>query len=882
MGSGSLVQRVGTARARKTRVATAALIGAVLALALCSAPAWATAKLGLWTQAQVNKSVEEGVAFVDTKHQSSGILKGSITEGSGFPSISETGIALDDYAALAHGNFTNLATYSASYEKHVEEAVKWLLSVKTGNHWADYGSYDTYSTGIALAGLGAIRALSNVPSSISTIIGTPITEGREYLKQNFERRPASCAPFPRTTPLCYGWTYRPESNLRSDESNTGYALFGLQQSGGVPTRIKEEDVLWQERVQRKGDGGGSYQNSNADAVYEYSNANDSGTMLFGFAYDGALSSSSHVKAGIAFDEEVLNEYEDGPTNNNTGAPYRKMIYGAATTLEPTCKIGAAGCEWKEAPATEGGYHYSLFSITKGLGSFIPAKLNVATNWYAKVVDLAISQQGTEGAPAGAWPVNGRDDESLLLSTEFTVCSLKECGVTGRHWYSDGKQIPEGQKEKVATAGELTFRGPELELKCKLKDEEVIENPVGGASGRDEITTFALSGCQQVIADVCQPGEVLEVKPHGLPWQTVLGEENGEVFDEIANMELEVACSRGGGAHFVLHGTLSPQLPTGPSELVFNNGTGDLQGGFGGDTPTEVLGYDHLTGPKNDLVISGGEIVEEPKKGKKEEPPFKSLKECPALSNTCLEATLGGSFQVGSLTLDLTKALKLQGGLTEALGETEFDGDDGESIEVAETFQPAKDASKSLAAVKETVPKLEELVEPAALSEAERKSYTKTAQKKVTAVIELAGSPSAIRANREELESGEAAGIVLPLKITLSSSFLGKTCSIGTAEEPLTVELATGQTSPPEGVEPLTGSIGETKGYGEIQGFTAANALLVSNTYETPAASGCGSKGGADDAIDAKLGLPAAPGRAQATIQATLALVEGTAVEEHLK
>jgi len=41
----------------------------------------------------------------------------------------------------------------------------------------------------------------------------------------------------------------------------------------------------------------------------------------------------------------------------------------------------------------GGYHYSLFALTKGFGEFLEAHLKEPTNFYAKVVDLLLTQQG---------------------------------------------------------------------------------------------------------------------------------------------------------------------------------------------------------------------------------------------------------------------------------------------------------------------------------------------------------------------------------------------------------------------------------------------------------------------------------------------------------
>ena len=72
-----------------------------------------------------------------------------------------------------------------------------------------------------------------------------------------------------TSTYCGGWDYESDTG-RSDESNTGYAMFGLHETGGVPAGIQTVDAGWQNNVQADttsnptyagthNDGGGSYQ-----------------------------------------------------------------------------------------------------------------------------------------------------------------------------------------------------------------------------------------------------------------------------------------------------------------------------------------------------------------------------------------------------------------------------------------------------------------------------------------------------------------------------------------------------------------------------------------------------------------------------------------------
>ncbi len=130
-------------------------------------------------------------------------------------------------------------------------------------------------------------------------------------------------------------------------------------------------------------------------------------------------SDPHVVAGLALGQDVLDVYE-------LAEPTDEMVYHTGAVEDGSCLIGSPGCDWYFAPSSEGGFHYSLFSLSKGLGEFIPPALLDPTNWYAKVVDLLLTQQNTNGS----WPVNGRDDATALVTTAFSVGALGEFGVPG--------------------------------------------------------------------------------------------------------------------------------------------------------------------------------------------------------------------------------------------------------------------------------------------------------------------------------------------------------------------------------------------------------------------------------------------------------------------
>jgi hypothetical protein len=104
-------------------------------------------------------------------------------------------------------------------------------------------------------------------------------------------------------------------------------------------------------------------------------------------------------------------------------------------------------------------------------------------------------------------------------------------------------------------------------------------------------------------------------------------------------------------------------------------------------------------------------------------------------------------------------------------------------------------------------------------------------------------------------------VTMRVKIHVMSPFLGPTCYIGSAANPILIQLTTGVTNPPLPAQPIHGrSLEFLKApYPFLQqafGFT-----LVSNSFAVPAATGCGTSGGnlVDASISHKLGLPSPPG-----------------------
>lgn len=401
------------------------LLMASVAVGICvlAVTGGSSAAPGSWTQAQVNTSIENGVAYIDTQQNADGSF------GSDDPA--ETGIALAAYGVLANGNFSSLP---ASYQTHVQNAINYLLTSQDTTHtgapdyfgsWQSFGTYQTYSTGLALLGLSPF-------TSVNPGVATAIADGRAFLTgpdfQGATNTSCDSSDGSSTAYFCGGWNYEIDYG-RSDESNTGYAMTGLEVTGGVPASLHFDDLNWQDHVQElasnpfaaRNDGGADYQpgfcgtGGSGGFGGFCSNANDSGTVLFSYGDLGVPMADPRVAAAITFDQDVLNAYELMLTN--AGPSGLQMIAHSGTNEDGSCTPNTGGCDWYTSG--DGGFHYSLFALTKGLGSYIAPNLSDATNWYAKVVDLLLSQQNADGS----WSQDGRDDFSTVFATGLSVASL---------------------------------------------------------------------------------------------------------------------------------------------------------------------------------------------------------------------------------------------------------------------------------------------------------------------------------------------------------------------------------------------------------------------------------------------------------------------------
>jgi hypothetical protein len=224
--------------------------------------------------------------------------------------------------------------------------------------------------------------------------------------------------------------------------------------------------------------------------------------------------------------------------------------------------------------------------------------------------------------------------------------------------------------------------------------------------------------------------------------------------------------------------------------------------------------------------------------------FKAFSDCPLnapeLQLCVVSRVTSGEFVIGSKTVPINKTVTLQGGLSKT-GQL-IPAADGNTLSRTPLQLPG-----GLVGV-EVLPPLTE----------------------VTATAELAGTATI---NVNNTFAGEGTAVSLPVVVKLDNPALGNACYIGTASEPLALNLTTGTTSPPAPNQPITGSPGQLSTPFAILRLTGVS--LVDNAFAAPGVNGCGGVLSlvVDPAVDLDAGLPAAAGHNTAVMNGEVETAE---------
>jgi len=257
--------------------------------------------------------------------------------------------------------------------------------------------------------------------------------------------------------------------------------------------------------------------------------------------------------------------------------------------------------------------------------------------------------------------------------------------------------------------------------------------------------------------------------------------------------------------------------------------------------------------------------------------FAPFAQCPTsnkLVELCTVAnTTSGEFTVGKKTVKITNPILLQGGLHEnEKGELEFfAAENGQTLSKSEETVPG-----GLLGIKAPT------WWPLILQELFNEYVINKGFTGVTEITELAKPASSIKLNTTNLIFEEGVALQLPVKVKLNNVFLGSECYVGTASHPITLNLTTGTTSPPEPNKPLKGSAGSLEILEEGSLVVLSGGSLVDNAFPvTEGASGCGGflfSWAVDPLVNEILGVPSTAGHNTAILNGKLEEAAAAAVK----
>ena len=242
-------------------------------------------------------------------------------------------------------------------------------------------------------------------------------------------------------------------------------------------------------------------------------------------------------------------------------------------------------------------------------------------------------------------------------------------------------------------------------------------------------------------------------------------------------------------------------------------------------------------------------------------PFKD----PELAFCQASVTTGGELRIGRMVVPITRAF---------VGVRGAWNGPPEQIEHL-TYAPPEEGGTSQPVPLPVPGGLAAVIEPASLPASLQAAFdalVSTGLGTLTATMEVAGPPSSVDVHFANSETEEGVVVEEPLRIKLTSPFLGENCYIGSVSDPIKIETTEETTKPPPPNKPIKGAFGAVT-FVEEEIVAIVGNSAVDNTFAVPVASGCGGSLAplVDRAIDAKLGLPSPVGRNAEVIDSTLTI-----------
>jgi len=358
----------------------------------------------------VGGAIADGVAWLANQQNPDG------SWGWSYP-VSETGLAvliLTEHAIDAEHGYGLDSPFDPAYPHsgHVQEGLNYLFAnahvieiweqpagdpdtTGTGiGVWFGTTGYRVYETSIAMMGIAGSRA----PDSVVDVPGSPV-DGWTYLAVlteavNYLAFGQNVAGWERG-----GWGYRENQVGWSDQSNTGWATFGLGFAESpdygfgctVPAFVKAELDIWIEYIQNT-DGGGWSADPFGGAGYahphDWVNILKTGHLLYMMALVGDTALTARVQDAVDYLGRHWDREDDDPG-------------------------------WRGWPGDPASYQ-ATFNVMKGLDVLGIDEIG-GIDWYSDLAEVLVDQQFADGS----WPMTLWDGtEERVLSTTWALLTLQ--------------------------------------------------------------------------------------------------------------------------------------------------------------------------------------------------------------------------------------------------------------------------------------------------------------------------------------------------------------------------------------------------------------------------------------------------------------------------
>lgn len=286
--------------------------------------------------------------------------------------------------------------------------------------WDGYSGYRTYETSIAMMAIAGSRA----PDRIVNVPGSPV-DGRTYkdVLQDAVDYLAFSQADPDTGTSRGGWGYTQCDRGtwlnwwdRSDQSNTGWAAFGLGFAESpayrfmctIPAFVKTELSVWIDWIQNDVDGDAYDGGAGYTDPYSWVNILKTGHLLYQMAFVGDTAETPRVKAAV----DYLVRWWDHPSQDPG---------------------------WKGWPGGVASYH-AMFNVMKGLFSLGIHEID-GIDWQSEFEHVLKAQQLADGSwPNTLWDWTGE----RILSTTWALLTLQKVApppIVVSKWFTDFENNP---------------------------------------------------------------------------------------------------------------------------------------------------------------------------------------------------------------------------------------------------------------------------------------------------------------------------------------------------------------------------------------------------------------------------------------------------------